>query len=116
LTVSHTADLQLMRASLLLESGPAAAARTGREILAGLPGHPEASLLLAAASGRLPQSRDAVAALESVAPEHRDTPFMQLELGRAYAASGRTAAACLVLEDQEELAAERYPMSPAATR
>jgi hypothetical protein len=82
LTVSHTADLQLMRASRLLESGPGAAARNAHEILAGRPSHPEASLLPAAASRRLGQSRDAVAALQSVAPEHRDTPFMQLELGR----------------------------------
>lgn len=93
MTVNHTADLQLMRASLLLESDPAAAARCAGEILAGNPDHPEASLLLAAASRRLGKPTDAATALESLAPAHRDTPFMQLELGRAYAGSGRTESA-----------------------
>jgi tetratricopeptide (TPR) repeat protein len=93
LTVSHTADLLLMRASLLLESDPAAAARSASEILTGHPGHPEASLLLAAAARRLGNSKDAATVLESLAPAHRDTPFMQLELGRAYVGSGRTESA-----------------------
>lgn len=93
MTVSPTADLQLMRASLLLESDPAAAARNARDVLAAHPGHPEASLLLAAAFRRLGQSKDAATELESLGSEHRDTPFMQLELGRAYAASGRTESA-----------------------
>ena len=93
MTVSHNADLQLMRASMLLESDPAAAARNAREILTGAPGHTEAGLLLAAACRRLGQFKEAAAALESLSPEHRDTPFMQLELGRAYAASGHTEAA-----------------------
>jgi len=82
-----------MRASLLLDSDPAAAARAAGEILAGHPGHPEASLLLASASRRLGQSKDAVAVLESLAEAHRDSAFMQLELGRAYAESRRTTAA-----------------------
>jgi hypothetical protein len=43
----------MMRASLLLESDPAAAALSASDILAGNPGHPEASLLLAAACRRL---------------------------------------------------------------
>jgi tetratricopeptide (TPR) repeat protein len=79
-----------MRASLLLDSDPSAAARRASGILAGSPGHPEASLLLAAASRKLGDSAAAAAALESLANSQRDTPLMQLELGRAYTASGRS--------------------------
>jgi tetratricopeptide (TPR) repeat protein len=86
--MSASVDFELMRASLLLESDPAAAARRASVILEGSPGHPEANLLLAAASRKLGDPAAAAAALESLASAHRDTPFMQLELGRAYAASG----------------------------
>jgi hypothetical protein len=88
LTVSHTADLQLMRASRLHESDPAAAARNAREILAGRPGT-RSEPVRAAHLPRLGQSRDTVAALDSMAPEHRDTPPMQLELGRMPSAATR---------------------------
>ncbi len=78
-----------MRASLLLDSDPAAAARRASIILEGSPGHPEATLLFAAASRKLADPEAATQALESLANAHRDTPLMQLEVGRAYAASGR---------------------------
>jgi tetratricopeptide (TPR) repeat protein len=93
LTASASVDLELMRASLLLDSDPLAAARRAGGILEGSPGHPEANLLLAAACRKLGDSAAAAAALESLASAHRDTPFMQLELGRAYAAGGRAAEA-----------------------
>ena len=93
MTPSASVDLELMRASLLLESDPAAAAHRASGILAGSPGHPEANLLLAAACRKLGDSAAAAAALESLASTHRDTPLVQLELGRAYAAGGRSAAA-----------------------
>jgi tetratricopeptide (TPR) repeat protein len=80
-----------MRASLLLESDPAAAAQRAGKVLASSPGHAEASLLLAAAYRKLDDPAAAVAALEQIASTHLDTPLMQLELGRAYAASGRGA-------------------------
>jgi tetratricopeptide (TPR) repeat protein len=89
LTPSASVDLELMRASLLLESDPAAAARRASGILVGSPGHPEANLLLAAACRKLGDPAAAAAALESLPPGHRDTPFMQLELGQAYAGDGR---------------------------
>ena len=89
MTPSASVDLELMRASLLLESDPAAAARRASGILERSPGHPEASLLFAAACRKLGDPAAATAALESLASPHRATPFMQLELGRAYAASGR---------------------------
>jgi tetratricopeptide (TPR) repeat protein len=82
-----------MRASVLLESDPAAAARRASDILAANPSHPEASLLLAAACRQLGNSKDAALALEALGEAHRNTPLMQLELGRAYAGSGRMDAA-----------------------
>jgi predicted Zn-dependent protease len=93
LTPSASVDLELMRASLLLDSDPRAAAQRASGILVDSPGHPEANLLLAAACRKLGDPAAAAAALESLASAHRDTPFMQLELGRAYAASGRGAEA-----------------------
>jgi tetratricopeptide (TPR) repeat protein len=82
-----------MRASLLLDSDPLAAARRASGILAGSPGNAEANLLFAAACRKLGDAAAAAAALESLTDADRDTPFMQLELGRAYAASGRGALA-----------------------
>jgi tetratricopeptide (TPR) repeat protein len=93
LTSSATVDLELVRASLLLDSDPVGAARQASRILAGSPGHPEASLLFAAACRKLGDPAAAVAALESLASAHRDTPLMQLELGRVYSATGRSAEA-----------------------
>jgi len=93
LTPSASADLELMRASLLLESDPAAAARSANKILAGSPGHPAARLLLATACRKLGDPAAAAALLESLASARDDSPVRQLELGRAYAAAGRNAEA-----------------------
>jgi predicted Zn-dependent protease len=82
-----------MRASLLLESDPAAAAQRASDILAGFPGHPAAGLLLATAQRRLGDPTAAATLLESLASEQRDSPVVQFELGRAYAAAGRRAEA-----------------------
>jgi tetratricopeptide (TPR) repeat protein len=79
-----------MRASLLLESDPAAAARSASEILAGAPGHMAANLLLATARRRLGEPAAAASVLESLASTQGDSSVIQLELGRAYAAAGRT--------------------------
>jgi predicted Zn-dependent protease len=89
LTASASVDLELMRASQLLDSDPAAAARRSNEILARAPGHPEATLLLAAACRKLGDPAAAAAALESLADAQRETPLIQLELGRAFAAGRR---------------------------
>ncbi len=90
MTASAALDLELMRASLLLESDPAAAGRRAQAILAASPGHAQASLLFAAACRKLGDPAAAAAALESMAAAQLDTPFMQLELGRAYAGGGRS--------------------------
>jgi predicted Zn-dependent protease len=93
LTARDTVDLQLMRASLLLDSDPGTAARDASKILMALPGHPEANLLLAAACRKFGDPAAAAAVLESLPAAQRDTPFLQLELGRAYAAADRGAQA-----------------------
>jgi len=82
-----------MRASLLLESDPSAAAQRASDILAGFPGHPAAGLLLATARRRLGDPLAAATLLESLASTQRHSPVVQLELGRAYAAAGRHAEA-----------------------
>jgi tetratricopeptide (TPR) repeat protein len=91
--ISDSADLALMRASMLLESDPAAAARLASDILANLPGHAEANLLFAGACRRLGAAETAVTVLESLARTHPDSGVMQLELGRAYASTGQGALA-----------------------
>src|SRR5258708_5066866 len=78
-----------MRASLLLESDPAGAARRAGDVLAASPRHPEAGLLLGAALRKLGDPAAAAAVLESLSRTRPDSPVLQLELGRAYAACGR---------------------------
>jgi tetratricopeptide (TPR) repeat protein len=97
LTASTSVDLELMRASQLLESDPGGAAQRASEILAAYPGHVEASLLLASAHGKLRNAVAAISVLESLAGALPDSPLIQLELGRAYASSGRGAEALTVL-------------------
>ncbi|HEY0767934.1 MAG TPA: sulfotransferase [Steroidobacteraceae bacterium] len=97
MTPSASVDLELMRATLLLESDPAAAARRATDILAGSPGNTEANLLFAAARRKLGDPAGAATVLESLAKAHPESPFMQLELGRAYAAGGRGAEALAAL-------------------
>jgi len=101
--MSAAIDLELIRASVLLESDPAGAARHVSNILAGSPGHAEAQLLLAAACRRLGDPAAAVTVLEGLARARPDSPFMQLELGRALAASGRSAEALAALRRAVEL-------------
>jgi len=93
LTASASADLELMRASQLLEADPAAAARRASAVLAHSPGHTEASLLLAAAYRKLGDPAAAASVLESLTNALPDSPLMRLELGRAYADAGRGAEA-----------------------
>ncbi len=108
-----------MRASMLLDSDPAGAARRASEVLARFPGHAEASLLLATACRNLGEPATAAGVLETLAATSADSPALLLELGRAYAASGRVAEAITTLEkavatDQKfadgwrELAVQRF--------
>jgi tetratricopeptide (TPR) repeat protein len=91
-------DLELMRASALLESDPATAARLAGAILAHSPDEDAASLLLAAACRRLGDPATATKMLESLVQAHPNAPVMQLELGRSYAAAGRNAEALAALQ------------------
>ncbi len=93
-----SADLELMRASLLLESDPPAAARRASEILAQFPGHAEASLLLATACRNLGEPATAASVLEGLVAGNAESPSILLELGRAYAAAGRSAEAIAVMQ------------------
>ena len=113
------ADLELMRASALLESNPAAAARSASAILKGFPGHAEAQLLLATACQRMGDPAAARSQLESLVQAQPASPTLQLELGRALAAGGHTAEALGALQAAvtldprladawRELAAQRF--------
>ncbi len=86
-------DLELMRASMLLESDPAAAARLASAMLERSPGNEAAQLLLATASQKAGDSTRSQALLSSLASAQPDSATLQLELGRASAAAGRNAEA-----------------------
>ena len=86
-------DLELMRASLLLETDPTAAVRRAREMLAASPGHSQAGLLLAAGYRRLGKPAEAANVLERLAQAEGKSAVLYLELGRARAAADEPAAA-----------------------
>lgn len=91
-------DLELMRASVLLESDPAAALRRASAVLELSPGHEAAQLLLATACRNLGDPAKSQALLASLARSHPDSATLQLELGRACAAAGRNAEAISAFE------------------
>jgi tetratricopeptide (TPR) repeat protein len=112
-------DLQLMRASMLLESDPAAAARLASAMLEHSPGHEAAQLLLATARQKLGDPAASRGLLASLANARPESATLQLELGRACAASGRNEEAmrafetAVRLDDRlaeawQGLAAQRY--------
>ena len=103
MTSNASADLELMRASLLLDSDPAAAARHASDIVANFPGNEEANLLLATACRRLGDPATATRVLEALSAAHPASPVMQLELGRSYAAGGRGAEALAAFQRAVEL-------------
>jgi tetratricopeptide (TPR) repeat protein len=90
-TPSASADMELMRASVLLDTDPAEAARRANAILANSPGHAAANLLIAAACRRLGDPATASQVLEGLTSTVPDSPVLQIELGRAYQAGGRDA-------------------------
>jgi tetratricopeptide (TPR) repeat protein len=92
-----------MRASMLLETDPAAAARHATAVLANHPGHDAASLLLTTACRRLGNSSSAIGIMEALANAQPASALVQLELGRTYAASGRSSEAKAALERALEL-------------
>jgi tetratricopeptide (TPR) repeat protein len=91
-------DLELMRASMLLDTDPAAAARAASAVLLNHPGHDAASLLLSAACRRLGNSSSAVGIMEDLARAQPASAMVHLELGRTYAACGRSSDAKSALE------------------
>ena len=114
-----SADLELMRASTLLESDPAAAAAAASALLAAQPHLEAASLLLAAACLRVGDAATAARLLEELLPANPASPVLQLEAGRAFAAAGRGAEAVAAFERAvaldarladawRELAAQRF--------
>ncbi len=92
-----SADLELMRASMRLDSDPAAAARAASDILVRFPGHEGATLLLATASRQLGDPATAIGVLQPLATALPDAPVMHFELGRALAAGRQDAAAATAL-------------------
>jgi tetratricopeptide (TPR) repeat protein len=92
-----------MRASMLLETDPAAAARQAGAILERHPGHDAASLLLTTACRRLGSSSSAVGIMEALVRAQPASALVQLELGRTYAACGRSSEAKAALERALEL-------------
>jgi len=95
---SGLADLELMRASMLLDSDPQAALRCASAILEHSPGHEAAGLLLATACRRLGDRAAALNLLVPLAAAQPASPVLQLELGRAYAAAARNAEAISAFE------------------
>ncbi len=101
--MSASTDLEIMRASTLLETDPAAAARIAGSLLERDPEHDAATLLLTAACRRLGKSGNAVAVMEGLARAQPASALVQMELGRTYAACGRVADAQTALERALEL-------------
>jgi tetratricopeptide (TPR) repeat protein len=98
-----SADLALMRATMLLETDPAAAARDASAVLLNHPGHDAASLLLSAACRRLGNSSSAVGIIEALASVQPASAIVHLELARTYAACARSRDAKAALERAVEL-------------
>jgi tetratricopeptide (TPR) repeat protein len=98
LTISASTDFELVRAAMLLDSDPAAAARHASAVLADHPGHDAATLLLTTACRRLGTSSGAVGVIEALARAQPASALVQLELGRTYAAAGRNSEAGAALE------------------
>jgi len=96
------ADFELIRASAMLDSDPAAAARTAAEILENWPKNSAASLLLATAARSFGDPAAALAVLERLALEQPKSAVIHLELARAYAAA-RTPEALSALRRVVEL-------------
>ena len=96
--MSAAADLELMRASMLLETDPAAAARLAGAVLRQHPGHDAATLLLTTARRRLGNSAGAIDIMEALGLAQPESALVQLELGRTYAACSRVSEATAALE------------------
>ena len=101
--MSASTDLELMRASMLLETDPAAAAELAAAVLRKHPGHDAATLLLTTARRRLGNSAGAIDVMQALGSAQPESALVQLELGRTYAACGRVSEATAALERALEL-------------
>ncbi len=80
----------LNHARRLLDRNPALATEQAREILAAIPGDPDAQLILGAAQRRCGQAEPAKATLTLLAARHPQWPQAHYELGLALASAGET--------------------------
>jgi tetratricopeptide (TPR) repeat protein len=96
--MSAAIDLELMRASMLLETDPAAAAQLAAAVLTRHPEHDAATLLLTTACRRLGNSVRALDAIQTLGRTQPGSALVQLELGRTYAALGRADEAIAALQ------------------
>ncbi len=87
----------LTRAEQFLAAKPDLAARQAAAILEGVPGHPQARLILAAARRRLGDAEAARTMLEPLAREQPGAARVHVEYGLALAALGAFAAATIAL-------------------
>ena len=84
-----TVDVALAHATRLLGRNPGLAARQAREILAIVPGHPQARLILGQAERLAGHTRAALDALEPLAHEYPAVAAVQLEIGIALGQAGQ---------------------------
>ena len=96
-------EADLMAASSVLRSNPADAVRRAEMLLQKVPGHLQASMLLAVACRIIGDGQRAVSILESLAARQPGSAVTCLELGKAYLACARHAPALLAFERAVEL-------------
>ncbi|MDO9490095.1 MAG: sulfotransferase [Sphingomonadaceae bacterium] len=99
----------LGHAARLLASEPRLAAEQAREILAALPGQPQAMLILGTALRLSGSLGEAVAVLDPLAAAHPKVAGVQLELGLVRAASGDADAAVAALRAATTLKPDLAP-------
>jgi tetratricopeptide (TPR) repeat protein len=92
-------NLELMSASALLDTDPAAAARAAGEILKDNPHNTAASLLLATAARKAGDVALAVEVLGALARSQPAAGLIRLELARAYREAGRAAESVAALRE-----------------
>ena len=101
--MSPSADIQMMRAIVALETDPARAAELAGLVLAEHPGHTEAQLLLATACTKLNDPGKALGILKALSPMLPASAFLALEMGRALLAVGHVAEARAALVQAVQL-------------
>jgi predicted Zn-dependent protease len=92
-------NLELMSASALLDTDPAAAARAAGEILEHNPDNTAASLLLATAASKAGDVARAIEVLGALARSQPAAGLIRLELARAYREAGRAAESVAALRE-----------------